>query len=105
MRKYMHSIAADHAIHACAAVGVEYWADAGAGACWGVVTTAGVQHYVYLKYRKINGLGHIGVQAFADGLPVWGRQPLASAVLHGWPPQITVTQVWQEALELRATAA
>ncbi len=39
---------------------------AGAGACWGVATTAGGRNYVYLQYRRINALGHIGRFAIGD---------------------------------------
>lgn len=107
MRKYMHDVATDHAIHACTAVGVEYWATAGAGVCWGVTTTAGVRHYVYLRYRKVNAAGHIRVEAYADHPPMSGTKPLAAAVLHGWLPQITVTatQAHQDALDAYAAAA
>lgn len=105
MRKYMHTIATDHAIHACDAVGVEYWANAGAGVCWGVTTTAGSRHYVYLRYRKINSLGHIRIEAFADHPPVWGARPIAAAVLHGWPAQKTVAQTLQDAQDLQTALA
>ncbi|SIC52330.1 Uncharacterised protein [Mycobacteroides abscessus subsp. abscessus] len=88
MRKYVHALSTDRAIHARAAVGAEYWPTPAPAPVGAWPPQQGGRNYVYLQYRRINALGHIRVESFPARPPAWGARALASALLPGWPGPI-----------------